>query len=102
MKIYHRQTNELIAEGRRGWAITPFEGNFYISGKSLRTNGFRLNFIPGLCIYKFVYVWLDFHSTNGEVIRNLGWKYWFSQSVTAVHMVSNSGARESSGTRLRG
>jgi len=31
MKIIHRRTQELIAEGKRGWAITPFEGNFYIN-----------------------------------------------------------------------
>lgn len=76
MKIIHRKTGELIAEGKRGWAITPFEGNYYISRKSLRTKGFRLNFIPGLCIYKFLYVWLDFHASDGEVVNNLGWKYW--------------------------
>lgn len=76
MRIYHRKSRELIAEGERGWAITPFEGNYYISRKSLQTNGFRSNFLPGLCIYKFLYVWLDFHAINGDVIRNLGWKYW--------------------------
>lgn len=76
MKIIHRATKELIAEGKRGWAITPFEGNYYISKKSLKTGGFRSNFIPGLCIYKFLYVWLDFHSGDGGVIKNLGWKYW--------------------------
>jgi len=76
MKIYYRKTNELLAEGKRGWAITPFEGNFYISGKSLKTKGFRTNFIPGLCIYKFLYVGLDFQPSSGDVIKNMGWRYW--------------------------
>lgn len=77
MKIIHRETEELIAEGKRGWAITPFEGNYYISGKALRTEGFKVNYLPGLCFYKFLYVWLDFHDKTGRATRNLGWKYWF-------------------------
>jgi uncharacterized protein (DUF427 family) len=76
MKIFHSETGELLAEGRRGWAITPFEGNYYISRKSLRTRGFKPNFVPGLCFYKFLYVWLDFYAEDGRVEKNLGWKYW--------------------------
>ena len=76
MKIFYRKTNELIAEGTRGWAIFPFEGNFYISTRCLKTRGFRQNFVPGICFYKFLYVWLDFHAGNGEVHKSLGWKYW--------------------------
>ena len=76
MKIVHRNTGEVIAEGPRGWAITPFEGNYYISRKALRTDGFKVNYLPGLCIYKFLYVWLDFHSKDGTVSKSLGWKYW--------------------------
>jgi len=76
VKIIHRKTDELIAEGKRGWAITPFEGNYYISAKALKTKRFKVNFLPGLCIYKFLYVWLDFHDKNGQVDKNLGWKYW--------------------------
>ena len=76
LKIIHERTGELIAEGKRGWAITPFEGNLYISRKSLRTDGFRTIYLPGLCIYKFLYVWLDFHAGDGKVDKSLGWRYW--------------------------
>ena len=76
MRIVHRRTNELIAEGERGWAITPFEGSFYVSAKALKTKGFKANFVPGLCFYKFLYVWLDFHGRDGVVNKNLGWRYW--------------------------
>lgn len=76
MKIIHKRTGELIAEGKRGWAITPFEGNWYISGRALKTKGFRTSYLPGICVYKFLYVWLDFHGKDGDIIRNLGWKYW--------------------------
>ena len=76
MKIIYRRTGELIAEGKRGWAITPFEGNWYISGRALKTRGFRTNYLPGLCLYKFLYVWLDFHARDGKTDRNLGWRYW--------------------------
>ena len=76
VQIVHRETDEVIAEGKRGWEITPFEGNFYISRKALRTSGFRLNYVPGVCVYKFIYLWYDFHAQSGDVIKNLGWKYW--------------------------
>ena len=76
VRIKHRDTGLLLAEGPLGWGITPFEGNFYISGKYLKTRRFRQNRMPGLCIYKFLYVWMDLHLENGSRERNLGWMYW--------------------------
>ncbi|MDH3653363.1 MAG: hypothetical protein OEN21_03785 [Myxococcales bacterium] len=77
VRIWHRATGTPLAEGPLGWGITPFEGNFYIRRKFLRTEGFTVNFLPGLCSYKFLYVWLDLLLGTGERIRNLGWMYWF-------------------------
>ena len=54
----------------------PFEGNFYIRRKFLRTDGFKVNFLPGLCSYKFLYVWMDLLLATGERVRNIGWMYW--------------------------
>ena len=76
VRIKHSGSNTLIAEGPVGWAITPFEGNFYIRKKYLLADGFKINYVPGLCIYKFLYVWLDYVAPDGTVIKNLGWKYW--------------------------
>ncbi len=75
IRITHIPSGETIAEGPLGWGITSFEGNFYIQRRYLRTDGFRVNFLPGLCVYKFLYVWLDFSWRDGK-IRNLGWLYW--------------------------
>ena len=75
VRISHVPTGELIAEGPVGWWITPFEGNWYISGKHLRTGGFTNTAVPGLCPYKFIYLWLDFRSSTGTVSRRLGWRY---------------------------
>ena len=76
VQIRHSASDSLIAEGPLGWGITPFEGNYYISSKHLLTDGFRVNWLPGLCVYKFLYVWLNFVRPDGTVARNLGWKYW--------------------------
>ncbi len=76
VQISHRATGEVLADGPLGWGITPFEGNFYISRKYLRTDRFRVNFLPGLCIYKFLYVWMDLQLDHGERIRNFAWMYW--------------------------
>jgi len=75
VRITHGPSGEVIAEGPVGWGITPFEGNWYISGKHLRTKGFRTTAVPGLCPYKFIYLWMDFQPSVGEASRMLGWKY---------------------------
>ncbi len=74
--ITHRPSGTRLAEGPLGLGITPFEGNLYISRKYLLTKGFKPNFIPGLCPYKFLYVWLDLNLANGDQVKNLGWLYW--------------------------
>lgn len=76
VRITHRASGQVLAEGPVGWGITPFEGNYYIQKKYLKTQGFKLNFIPGLCIYKFFYVWLDLKLEDGSKLPSLGWLYW--------------------------
>jgi len=76
VKITHRPSGELIAQGPLGWGITPFEGNYYIGRKHMKTTGFKPNYMPGLCVYKFLYVGMDFHAPGSGVSRNLGWMYW--------------------------
>ena len=75
IRITHIPSGQIVAEGPRGWGITPFEGNLYIRRRHLKTHSFKVNFLPGLCIYKFFYVWLDFSWHDG-LSRNLGWMYW--------------------------
>ncbi|MFQ5550163.1 MAG: DUF427 domain-containing protein [Gemmatimonadales bacterium] len=75
IRITHTATGETLAEGPIGWGITPFEGNYYISRKYIRTSGFKPNFVPRLCPYKFLYVWMDLVVKDSRV-RNLGWMYW--------------------------
>ena len=76
VRIKLRESGTILAEGPLGWGITPFEGSFYIRRKFLKTDGFRVNYFPGLCIYKFLYVWLDLHLGEGKRIHNIAWMYW--------------------------
>jgi len=76
VRITHKATGMKLAEGPTGWGITPFEGNYYIRRKYLATERLRPNFIPGLCVYKFLYVWLDLCLDDGQRVRSLGWFYW--------------------------
>ena len=95
IRITHRPTGLLLAEGPLGWGITPFEGNYYILKKYLRTNQFKPNFIPGICPYKFLYVWLDLLLENGDREKNLAWLYllpnpllpfiWFRIALPGSH-----------------
>ncbi len=76
VSIFHKETGELIAEGPLGWGIMPFEGNYYIQKRYLKTKGFKNTWFPGLCIYKFFYVWLNFQRKDGDVDKMLGWLYF--------------------------
>jgi hypothetical protein len=40
------------------------------------TDRFKANFIPGLCVYKFLYVWMDLRLSDEKKIRDIGWMYW--------------------------
>jgi hypothetical protein len=77
IRITHRPSGQVIAEGPVGFGgITPFEGNLYISRKYLKTDRLRPNWVPGFCIYKFLYVWLDLQLSDGSKEPFLGWMYW--------------------------
>lgn len=74
VRITHRTSGEIIAEGPPGiLGITSFEGNLYIRRKYLKTHRLRPNWIPGLCVYKFLYVWLDLRLADGTREPFVGW-----------------------------
>ncbi len=81
IRITHKTTGARIADGPIGWGITPFEGNLYIRKKFLQTDGFRPNYIPGFCPYKFLYVWMDLKLGDSTEIKNLGWLYWLPNPI---------------------
>ncbi len=81
VRITHSPSSTLIVEGPLGWGITPLEGNYYISRKYLQTDAFKPNFVPGICCYKFLYVWLDLRLPEGGKSKSLGWMYWLPNPV---------------------
>ena len=74
-RIVHRPSGTLVATGPLGWAITPWEGNYYVSGGALATSGFQPSWRVGVCPYKGLYRWLDFRAPDGSESRDLGWRY---------------------------
>lgn len=77
IRITHVPSGDVIAEGPVGlFGITPFEGNWYIRRRHLRTDRLKPNWVPGFCFYKFLYVWLDFSPEAGPKERFAGWLYW--------------------------
>ncbi len=93
IRIVHTETGTVIAEGPKGWGMTPFEGNYYIAKRYLRAS-FKPNFVPGLCVYKFLYIWMDLVLLGGRRERSLGWMYvlpnpllpfiWFRVALSAT------------------
>lgn len=59
-----------------GCGITPFEGNYYICRRYLRDGRFRIDYVPGLCIYKGLYIGMDYVAPDQSVAKRLGWLYW--------------------------
>ncbi len=55
--------------------MTSFEGNWYVGRQHLRTAGFSNTALPGLCPYKFIYLWMDYQAKDGSFSKGLGWKY---------------------------
>ena len=76
VKIIHKNSNTILAEGPLGWGITQFEGNFYCQSKYIKSDIFKSNFIPGICIYKFLYFWVDLVIEGKVINKNLAWIYW--------------------------
>jgi len=99
IRITHSLSNQLLAEGPLGWGFTHFEGNYYIQQKYIKTSTLKINYLPGFCIYKFVYVWVDLCSDNKVISKNLGWKYilpnpllpfiWFRVALPGYHSELN-------------
>jgi len=61
--------------------MTPFEGNIYIGRKHMRTDAFKPNYVPGLCLYKFLYVWMDLRLPGEKLIRGASWMYWLPNTL---------------------
>lgn len=76
LQIRHEPTGVIIAAGPSGWGITAFEGNYYISRKYLREGRFCVDYIPGLCVYKGLYIGLNYIAPDQSVSRHMGWTYW--------------------------
>lgn len=76
IKIIHKATGIVLAEGPLGWKITQFEGNYYVEDQCLNNHVFKVNFLPGICFYKFFYVWVDLVIDGKTQIKNFAWKNW--------------------------
>lgn len=76
VQIRHQPTGAVIAQGPLGWGITAFEGNYYIRRQYLREGHFRIDHVPGLCVYKGLYVGLNYVAPDQTVSKHLGWLYW--------------------------
>lgn len=76
VQIRHQPTGAIIAAGPLGWGITRFEGNYYVRRRYLREGHFRADYIPGVCVYKGLYIGLNYIAPDRTVSTHLGWMYW--------------------------
>jgi hypothetical protein len=58
-----------------GWTTATEAGVWYIHRRCLRTTGFQHSVVPGLCVYKVVYLWMHHRSADGAISKALGWRY---------------------------
>jgi uncharacterized protein (DUF427 family) len=76
IKIIHKASQTLLAEGELGREIAQIEGNYYCQRSCVNLDCFKTNFIPGICIYKFIYVWNDLIINGVREKRFFSWTYW--------------------------
>lgn len=55
--------------------MTRFDGGIHIRRHHLVGEAFPLCIVPGLCVYKGIYLSLDYKPPGGSVERGLGWMY---------------------------
>ena len=75
VRLTHRPTGTVIAEGPVGWGITPFEQGYYVRRRYLAAR-FKPSYAPGLCPYKGLYQWLSLATGDGSRTGGLAWLYW--------------------------
>ena len=75
VRIRLAPSGTILAE-TKGWDMMPFEGNFYFRKRCLKTDAFRLNFIPGICPYKGLYFWMDLRLRGQTAEKSIAWFYW--------------------------
>ncbi|ACB24545.1 hypothetical protein Mrad2831_2555 [Methylobacterium radiotolerans JCM 2831] len=75
LKVVHRASGTVLAEGPTGWGMTRFDGGIYIRRRHLVGGTFSVGIVPGLCVYKGFYLSLDYTPPDGPVERALGWIY---------------------------
>lgn len=82
MALVYRPTGEIIATGRRGRGITRFEGNWYVKRALLRVRTIRPTWIPGLCPYKGLYMWVRVELPSGAILEPPAtWVYWLANPL---------------------
>ena len=76
-----KNNGETVVQGRIGWPVTPFEGNYYVQKNLIVSGKFVPNYMPGFCPYKFFYIWMDYITSGGDKIKNLAWMYFFPNPI---------------------
>lgn len=74
LRITHVPTGMLLAVGPTDRGITWFEGNYYVRRKYLCTERWRVNSVPGLCVYAFLYAGFDLWWAGRAQARRMGKK----------------------------
>ncbi|MCO7227249.1 hypothetical protein [Pleionea sp. CnH1-48] len=74
ISIVLKSSGEVLAQGQLGTEIRLFEGNYYAKSSALKSTKLRCSYIPGICFYKFIYVW--FHVKDEQHSQRwLAWLY---------------------------
>lgn len=73
IRITHKPSGTVLAEGPKGWRMMPLEGDWYIHRDCLRTDAFRNTAFPGPCFYKGLCLWLKPRLPGAS--RMLAWRY---------------------------
>jgi hypothetical protein len=98
IRLTHAPSGTILAEGPKGFGgITPFEGNFYIRRKYLRTDALKVNGVPGLCPSKFLYMWPGPEARRPGAHKVSRMALLATEPAPALHLVEGRPTGESPG-----
>lgn len=73
-KLIHIATGKILAEGEKK-DFFQLEGNYYLKEFTFKEGVVVNTIIPGLCFYKFIYIWVNIKVSDKIILKNFGWKY---------------------------
>ncbi|MEO7065445.1 MAG: hypothetical protein ABI114_00920 [Rhodanobacter sp.] len=84
LRVTHRPSGSLLAEGPSGRGIALFEGNYYVRRKYLCITRRKEGSPPRPCVYSFLYAGLDLWLAGRAQTESTGKSRWLTHRLVPI------------------